>query len=64
MTFSPFLKHVGVILFRKSSRSHMRPFSKKIFQLFDDFKQKLNCLYINEAMHHTFDNPHAFEYLL
>ena len=64
MTFSPFLKHFGVILFRKSSRSHMRPFSKKFFQVFDDLKHKLYCLYINEAMQHTFDIPQAFEYLL
>ena len=64
MTFSPFLKHCGVILFRKSGRTHMRPFSKNFFQLFDDFKDRLYCLYINEAMQHHFDIPHAFEYLL
>ena len=64
MTFIAFLKHFGVILLRKSSRSHMRPFSKKFSQVFDDFKHRLYCLYINEAMQHHFGIPHAFEYLL
>ena len=45
-------------------RVQHKPISKKFFQVFDDFKHKLYCLHINEAMQHPFDIPHAFEYFL